>query len=260
MLLPLRPLHALHVVARATAPKARLTAGVVSSGQHLERFLDWRCRGSGRPAGSISSSSSSSSSSVACGRRRGLATNSKGGKLFTSGKLRKGKQDAQRASFFGKLCGEVWAAAREGGTDPATNYRLSLAIQRCRDNSVPKANMERAVKRANAADEMEEILYELYAPAGVGMLVLATTDSRNRMIREIKGCINRHDGASLGSEGAVSWQFQRTGLLRVGVSTAERADALLEFCIDNGATDVHELGAPNSQDLSRSTGAFPYNP
>ena len=102
----------------------------------------------------------------------------------------KGKRDGKRAAEMSKLCNEVWSAAKEGGADPAENSRLALAITKAKDANVPKTNIERAMARAaDSADGMEEVLYEVYAPAGVGLLVYANTDSRNRTVREIKGVI-----------------------------------------------------------------------
>jgi hypothetical protein len=106
---------------------------------------------------------------------RGLAGHSK----FQNIQHRKGRQDKKRNVLFTKLCGELWAAAREGGTDPATNYRLALAIERARENDVPKTNVQRAIAKAESSDA-QDAMYELHGPQGVGLMVQVSTDSTNR--------------------------------------------------------------------------------
>ena len=152
----------------------------------------------------------------------------------------KGKRDGKRAAEMSKLCNEIWSAAKEGGADPAGNSRLALAISKAKDGNVPKANIERAMARAaDSADGMEEVLYEVYAPAGVGLLVYGVTDSRNRTVREIKGVIkNSETGGSMASENAVAWQFERNGWLQVAVATDEEAEAVMELAIEQGALDI----------------------
>lgn len=153
----------------------------------------------------------------------------------------KQKSDTKRAGAFTKLCNEIWSAAKDGGTDPDGNHRLALAISKAKDANVPKANIERALARATeTADAMEEVTYELYAPGGVGLIVAANTDSPNRTIRALKGVVKDYSGASMAAPGAVAWQFERTGLLRIAEGTERDMDKLMELAIDNGATDVDE--------------------
>lgn len=163
----------------------------------------------------------------------------------------KQKSDAKRAGTFTKLCNEIWSAAKDGA-DPNGNHRLALAIAKAKDANVPKANIERAIARATeSADAMAEVTYELYAPGGVGVIVAASTDSPNRTIRALKGVVKDHVGASMAAPGAVAWQFERTGLLRVA-ATGNDMEAMMELAIDNGATDVDEevVGLDGQQQLT----------
>ncbi len=153
----------------------------------------------------------------------------------------KQKSDTKRAGTFTKLCNEIWSAAKDGGTDPDGNHRLARAISKAKDANVPKANIERALARATeTADAMEEVTYELYAPGGVGLIVAANTDSPNRTIRALKGVVKDTSGASMAAPGAVAWQFERTGLLRIAMGNEQDMERLMELAIDNGATDVDE--------------------
>ncbi|HHC08039.1 MAG TPA: YebC/PmpR family DNA-binding transcriptional regulator, partial [Actinobacteria bacterium] len=120
-------------------------------------------------------------------------------------KHRKERQDAKRGKLFAKLIRAVEVAARTGGGDPAANPTLAHAIQKAKDASVPKDNIERAIKRGTGEIEgvaYEEIWYEGYAPGGVALLVQVLTDNRNRAASDVRATFTRH-GGSLGEPGSV---------------------------------------------------------
>ncbi len=151
---------------------------------------------------------------------------------------RKGRQDAAKAKLFAKLGREITVAARNGLPDPDMNPRLRLAIREARAESMPKDNIERAIKKAAGADTetYENIRYEGYGPAGVAIIVEALTDNRNRTGGAIRAAFTKHSG-NLGSTGSVSHLFTRVGEI-VFKSSAGSADAVLEAAIDAGADDV----------------------
>ncbi len=151
---------------------------------------------------------------------------------------RKGRQDAAKAKLFAKLGREITVAARNGLPDPDMNPRLRLAIREARAESMPKDNIERAIKKAAGADTetYENIRYEGYGPAGVAIIVEALTDNRNRTGGAIRAAFTKHSG-NLGSTGSVSHMFTRVGEI-VFKPAAGSADAVLEAAIDAGADDV----------------------
>lgn len=145
--------------------------------------------------------------------------------------------DAKRAKTFTKLTRAVAIAAR-GGADPAANFSLRIAIDKARAVNVPKENIERAIARgAGTGDEaqLEEALYEIVAPNGIGILVEALTDSKNRTSNEIKNLAAGH-GATLGAPNSVLWMFERKGII-VAPNTALTDDIEL-VVIDAGAEDI----------------------
>src|SRR5881409_1143701 len=133
-------------------------------------------------------------------------------------KHKKGAQDKARGKLFAKLIRQVEVAAREGGGDPNTNATLRTMFTKARDSSVPMDTIERAIKRGTGELEgvrYEAITYEGYGPAGVAMLVETLSDNRNRTGSEIKSVFSK-SGGSLAEPGAVSWQFERKGVIHVG--------------------------------------------
>ncbi|MFN2556247.1 MAG: YebC/PmpR family DNA-binding transcriptional regulator [Nitriliruptorales bacterium] len=155
-------------------------------------------------------------------------------------KRRKGAADARRGQLFARLIRAIEIAAREGGGDPEANPTLADAIQRARDNSVPKDTIERAVKRGSGAMEgaYDAVTYEGYAPGGVAVLVECFTDNRNRTAADVRSIFTRQ-GGSLADPGSVSYLFDRRGqvlVTRDGVSE----DALLMAGLDSGLEDVEE--------------------
>jgi len=151
---------------------------------------------------------------------------------------RKGRQDAVRSKMFSKLAREITVAAKTGMADPAMNPRLRLAIQNAKAQSMPKDNIERAIKKAAGGDAetYEEVRYEGYGPGGVAVIVEALTDNRNRTASSVRSTFSKAGGA-LGETGSVSFSFDRVGEIVYKLS-AGSADAVMEAAIEAGAEDV----------------------
>jgi YebC/PmpR family DNA-binding regulatory protein len=155
-------------------------------------------------------------------------------------KHKKGATDKKRGQLFSKLARAIIVAAREGGPDPAANLALQNAIEKAREASMPKDNIERAIARgagaASDGESFEHITYEGYGPAGVAVYVEALTDNRNRTASEVRHVFSKSEG-SLGETGSVAWLFERTGLLLVPVDGVDE-DELTLAAADGGADDV----------------------
>ncbi|MBV8851470.1 MAG: YebC/PmpR family DNA-binding transcriptional regulator [Methylobacteriaceae bacterium] len=151
---------------------------------------------------------------------------------------KKGKQDAIRSKLFSKLAREITVAAKMGLPDPAMNARLCAAVIAARAENMPKDNIERAIKKASGADAetYDEVRYEGYAPGGVAVIVEALTDNRNRTAGEVRSYFTKA-GGSLAETGAVSFMFDRVGLIEFDRKVASE-DAVLEAALDAGAEDV----------------------
>jgi YebC/PmpR family DNA-binding regulatory protein len=158
---------------------------------------------------------------------------------WASIKHKKGATDAKRGKLFTKLARAITVAAREGGGDPDGNATLATAIQKARDQSMPKDNIQRAIDRGTGegadAVELERILYEGYGPGGVAILVEALSDNRNRTGSEIRHTFTKH-GGNLGEPGSVAWTFEKKG--EVVVDGARYSEDDLLPAIDAGAEDV----------------------
>ncbi|MDX2265117.1 MAG: YebC/PmpR family DNA-binding transcriptional regulator [Hyphomicrobiales bacterium] len=150
---------------------------------------------------------------------------------------RKGRQDKQRAKVFSKLAREITAAAKTGLPDPAMNPRLRSAVQAARAQNMPKDNIERAIKKSQEAGgvDYQEVRYEGFGPGGVGVIVEALTDNRNRTAGEVRSIFTKH-GGNLGETGAVSFSFSRVGEIEYGPE-AGAPDAMLEAALEAGADD-----------------------
>ena len=163
---------------------------------------------------------------------------------WSSIKHKKGAADAKRGQLFSKLTRAIIVAAREGGPDPDGNATLATAIQKARDNSMPKENIERAIARGSGAtadgEAYETVTYEGYGDGGVAVFVEALTDNRNRTAAEIRHIFAKHDG-SLGTSGTVAWLFERKGVVIVPGSVDE--DELTLVAADGGAEDVEADGS-----------------
>ncbi len=160
---------------------------------------------------------------------------------WASIKHKKKAVDAKRGALFTKLTRAITVAAREGGGDPEGNPALALAVQKARDGSMPKDNIERAIAKGTGADSdadaFESVLYEGYGPGGVAILVEALTDNRNRTGSEIRHAFSKA-GGNLGEPGSVAWIFEKKGQL---VADASRySEDELIGAIDAGAEDVIE--------------------
>ena len=151
---------------------------------------------------------------------------------------RKGRQDAKRSKLFSKLSKEITVAAKMGTPDPEMNPRLRLAVQTAKAQSMPKDNIERAIKKAAAGegDDYEEVRYEGFGPAGIGVIVEALTDNRNRTAAEVRSLFSK-SGGNLGETGAVSFMFDRVGAIEYPGDKADE-DTMLEAAIEAGADDV----------------------
>ncbi|WP_127142482.1 YebC/PmpR family DNA-binding transcriptional regulator [Pelagibacterium montanilacus] len=151
---------------------------------------------------------------------------------------RKGRQDAVRSKIFSKLAREITVAAKSGLPDPAMNPRLRLAINNAKAQSMPKDNIERAIKKAAGGDaeNYEEVRYEGYGPGGVAVIVEALTDNRNRTASSVRSTFSKA-GGSLGETNSVSFMFDRVGEI-VYPSSVGDADTVMEAAIEAGADDV----------------------
>jgi YebC/PmpR family DNA-binding regulatory protein len=151
---------------------------------------------------------------------------------------RKGRQDAQKSKLFGKLAREITVSAKLGTPDPAMNPRLRAAVIAARQENMPKDNIERAIKKAlgGESENYDEIRYEGYGPGGVAVIVEVLTDNRNRAASDIRSYFTK-SGGNLGETGAVSFMFDRIGVIEYDAAVAS-ADAMLEAAIDAGADDV----------------------
>jgi YebC/PmpR family DNA-binding regulatory protein len=157
-------------------------------------------------------------------------------------KYRKGAQDKARAKVFAKLIRQVEVAAREGGSDMNANAALRTMYQKARDASVPLDTIERAVKRGSGELEgvrYEAVNYEGYGPGGIAVIVETLTDNRNRTGAEVRNLFTR-SGGSMAEPGAVSWQFERKGVLGLARSLDE--DRIMEVAVDAGAEDLSDAG------------------
>lgn len=159
-------------------------------------------------------------------------------------KRKKGAADAKRGQLFSKLSRAIIVAAKEGGPDPDANASLAAAIQKARDNSMPKDNIDRAIQRGAGSGDgeaYEAMLYEGYGPGGVAVLLSILTDNKNRTAADVRHIFTKH-GGSLGTPGTVAWQFDRKGVLVVDAEGVDE-DAIMEAAVEGGAEDVQLDGS-----------------
>ena len=151
---------------------------------------------------------------------------------------RKGKSDAVRSKVFSKLAREITVAAKMGMPDPAFNARLRLAVTNARAQSMPKDNIDRAIKKAMGSDgeNYDEIRYEGYGPGGVAIIVEALTDNRNRTASNVRSYFSKNGGA-MGETNSVGFMFDKVGEITYPAS-AGSADQIMEAAIEAGADDV----------------------
>jgi YebC/PmpR family DNA-binding regulatory protein len=156
-------------------------------------------------------------------------------------KHRKALVDSKRSKLWSKLSKAIIVAAKIGGGDPSSNIRLRTAIIDAKAVSLPKDNIDRAIKKGTGeleGGDVEEVLYEGYGPGGVAILCDIMTDNRNRTAPEIRKLFDNH-GGNLGSTGCVAYNFDRKGLITVAKSAAD-LEKLMELALENGAEDVTE--------------------
>lgn len=153
---------------------------------------------------------------------------------------RKAAQDAKRGKIFTRLIREIVVAARSGGDDPATNPRLRTAIDKALAQNMKKDTIDTAVQRGSGqldGDNVEELTYEGYGPGGVAILIETMTDNRNRTVSELRFAFSRH-GGNLGTDGSVSYLFEKRGVLSFAASQDE--EELLAAALEAEAEDVVE--------------------
>ena len=158
---------------------------------------------------------------------------------WASIKHKKAVVDQRRGQHFTKLTRAITVAAREGGGDAEGNPALALAVQKARDASMPKDNIERAIAKGTGegvdADQIETVAYEGYGPGGVALLIEALTDNRNRTSADIRHALSKY-GGNLGEPGSVSYLFDKQAVIVVDASRYDEEDLLI--AIDAGAEDI----------------------
>ncbi len=155
-------------------------------------------------------------------------------------KRKKAATDAKRGQLFTRIAREITIAAREGGGDPEVNFRLRLIMDKAKQANMPKENIERAIKRGTGelkGAELEEVMYEGYAPNGIALLLDTVTDNRNRAVADIRRILTRQ-GGKLAESGAVSYLFDQQGFIIAEVGE-EDPEELALLAIDAGAVDVN---------------------
>lgn len=160
-------------------------------------------------------------------------------------KRQKGVADIKRGQTFTKVANAITIAVRDGGgiTDPESNFKLRLAIEKARAANMPKENIERALRRAQGKQEggnLEEVVYEGFGPGGVAVMVECVTDNKERMRSEIKNVFDK-GGGTLGQPGSVGYQFKQGGLITVKKDN-HTFDDIFSYAADLGAEDVEEAG------------------
>jgi YebC/PmpR family DNA-binding regulatory protein len=154
-------------------------------------------------------------------------------------KRKKGAADAKRGMLFTRLAREIAMAAREGGGDPDSNFKLRLAVDKARANNMPKDNIQRAIDRGTGQGEggaLEQIMYEGYAGHGVAVIVECVTDNRNRTVSDLRRALTKA-GGNLGESNSVAWQFQRKAYFAFPIGDRSQ-DEIFELAVDGGADDV----------------------
>jgi len=159
-------------------------------------------------------------------------------------KHKKEKTDAQRAKVFTKIGKEITIAVKEGGGDPNSNSKLRDLIQKAKSNNVPNDNIERTIKKAlgSTGESYEEVVYEGYGPAGVAVIVEATTDNRNRTAGNVRSYFSKYHG-NMGQTGCVSFMFEEKGVIIVSNEDGDvDEDKLMELSLESGAEDFASEG------------------
>jgi YebC/PmpR family DNA-binding regulatory protein len=158
-------------------------------------------------------------------------------------KHKKGAADAKRGQLFSKIVKEITVAARMGGGDIEGNARLRSAVMTARAASMPKENIDRAIKKGTGELEgynLEEITYEGYGPGGVAILVNVMTDNKNRAVADIRHLFSKYNG-NMGETGCVNWMFSKKGFASIEKSTVDE-ETLYDVALDVGAEDISDQG------------------
>lgn len=154
-------------------------------------------------------------------------------------KRKKAATDAKRGQIFTKLGKEIAIAARGGGPDPETNFKLRLVMDKAKAANMPKDNIERAIRRGAGLEKgavLEEITYEGYGPHGVALIIQVVTDNRNRAVADVRRSFSKL-GGSLGESGCVAWQFEPKGYLTLEPNNRDQ-DEIFDIAVEWGADDV----------------------
>jgi len=157
-------------------------------------------------------------------------------------KRKKGVADAKRGQLFTRLAREITIAAREGGGDPNSNFRLRIAFDKARSENMPKENIDRAIKRGTGDDksggEIERITYEGYGPHGIAIMIDCLTENRNRTVSELRHILT-HSGGNMAEVGSVAWQFQRIAYFSIPAKGVD-FDKVFEMAVESGANDIKQ--------------------
>jgi len=156
-------------------------------------------------------------------------------------KVKKEKVDAAKGKIFTRVSKEIMLAVKEGGADPAGNYRLATAIENAKSVNMPNSNIQRAIDKASGekgGEGIEEVMYEGYGPHGVAIIVAAATENRNRTVPEVRTAFAKN-GGTMGDSGCVSWMFEKKAVFQVSADVIDE-DTLMEIALDAGADDVKQ--------------------
>ncbi|MDD4607268.1 MAG: YebC/PmpR family DNA-binding transcriptional regulator [Patescibacteria group bacterium] len=155
-------------------------------------------------------------------------------------KHKKGAADAKRSALFTKLAHTVTIAARQGGGDIDMNPKLSLAVEKAKQANMPKDNIDRAIKRGTgdgSGNQVEEVLYEIFGPGGVGILVQALTNNKNRTVSNLKHILSKYN-STLAAQNSVQWMFELKGVIRLAETEIKDRDDLEMNLIEQGILDI----------------------
>jgi len=156
-------------------------------------------------------------------------------------KRAKAANDSKKSKIYTKLLKEIQVASKMGGENLDGNHRLKRAVESAKAGGVPKDNIEKAVKKGSGTDESvvyEEITYEAYGPAGVGVLITSLTDNKNRTVAEVRHALSRN-GGTLATSGAVSYLFSELGQISIDNTEVEE-DEIFNLALENGAEDIEK--------------------
>jgi len=161
-------------------------------------------------------------------------------------KHKKAKEDTKRGNLFGKLSKSIIIAIKDGNgvSDPKDNIALANAIAKAKENNMPQANIDRAIKRGTGEIEgetYESIVYEGYGPGGIAIIVEALTENRNRTASDLRNTFSKY-GGNLGENGSVNWQFERKGLIIIEKDTVKDEEEFILEAIDHGVEDIEKVG------------------